>query len=158
MCSFLRRLVQQVIDEGRYADEYIGFEFADVADVAFCAHHPATAGTHGHETGGCSRVMGEPEREMWREVKGVEQSVLGPCGANFNEAASGRGQAAEIALAKEKRRGFRAAAGGEGGEDRAELGFEILRHPFATADEDAQDRAEASGQHLLVRNQDEVPE
>jgi len=100
--------------------------------------------------------MGEPEREMGREGEGVKHAILGPCGTDFNEPAAGCGEAGEIALAEEKGSGFRAAAGSERREDRAELGFEILLDPFAAVDEGAEDRTGPPGQHPRIGNEEEV--
>ncbi len=147
-----------MIYESRDANEDVGFEFAEMPDVAFRAHHLAAAGAEHHYPTRCPGIVRQPERQMGREGEGVQQAVFGSGRTHFNQPPARRGQMGQIALGKEKGSRFRASTGGEGHENRAKLGFKSLFDFFATLSQGAQNRARPARQLFLVGNHDKALE
>src|SRR5438874_1963595 len=156
--ALLRRLVQQMINKSRNTNEHIGLEFAQVANVAFRAHDFAAAGAEHQRAGGGSGIVRQPKREVRRERKSVQQTVLAATAANLDQPSARCGKMREVPLRVEKRCRVGASTRGKSHENRTELGFKSSFDALFSVHQCAQHGSWTLGQDLWIRHQNKILE
>src|SRR5882762_7731726 len=71
--SILHRLLENMVDEGGHADENVGLDFLDQAQIAFGAQHLATARAETKQAESRRSIMHSPEGQVARVGKHVQE-------------------------------------------------------------------------------------
>ncbi len=154
--AFLRRLMQDVIHEGRHPDEHVGANLAEETKLALGAHDLAAAGAGGEHAERRAAVVREPERQVRRVGEHVQELVLATRAAHAEDALAGELEVREVVVRVEERHGVGAAARRAREEDGAEFVFKTLRDVRATMEQRAEDGRRATREDVAVGDEQEV--
>ena len=149
-------LRQQMIDKGRHADEDVGFDLFDEAQIAVGAHRFPAARADDEGAEFRAAVVRDPEREVRREWEHVQHAHLALSAADFIEPRAAELEIPDVVRGVEEGDGLGAAARGAGEEQRAELALEALGDCGAAMQQGFGDGGKAPGEHGFVRHEDKV--
>jgi len=146
-----------VVEKGRHADEHVGLDFLDEAQIAVRAEHFAAAGADGEDAERRRGVMGLPECQVRRIREHVHEPEIGAGVTDLHQAAAGEFEHVKIVQRVEEGDRVGGAAGGAGHEDGTELALEAALDRLAAMEERAKDRRGPARENALIGNEQKVP-
>ena len=156
--ALLRRLMEQMIDERRHADEHFGLQFFHQPQIALGADDLAAAAADGQAAKRNARVIGEPKRQMGRERKRVEHPELWPRLADFHQPAARGMKVGDVVVCEQKRQRLGGASGGEKNRDGTKFIRQLARDLLASVNRRAQNGAGPVRQNGFARRENEFLE
>ena len=150
------RGLEDVIDEGGHADNHLRLDLAHEAQISLGAHRLAAAGIEDEDAELLARVMREPEGEVRRVGKHIQQPHLAFDTAQAHHARAGEPQIVDVVRGVEEGDGLRGAARRAREEQWPELVLESLRDRRTPVQQRARDAGEAAREHGAVGLQHEL--
>jgi hypothetical protein len=147
-----------VIQKCRHADEHVGLDLADEAQVAVGAHRFPAAGAEHEAAKLRAAVVCDPECEMRREWKQIQHAHLALGATGFIDARATEFQIFHIVRGVKERDRIGAAARGAREQQWPKLALEALRDRRFPAQQRAHDCRGTPGQDSAIRLQRKVPD
>jgi hypothetical protein len=131
--AVIRKLGEDVIEEGRHANEHVRFDFADQPQIAIGAHDFAAAGTEHKDAESGARIMRNPKgRDAVRMERG-SSSHFAVRVTNSHDARAGELQIRDVVSGVEEWHRCGRASRGARQKQRTKLALEAFNNSFASA-------------------------